>query len=156
MGKKINVQELLDSAVLDNVDTGEETRELKAQRNTELSASVENDGKKESAALKKGKEGTGNRFSGITTATGLSKPNTGERKKIEAFMALMESDYYPDRKEQFIFRLSKACFSDYEKLTSAYNYKMGEKASRNDIMRKVLEHFHSQYIPQLLKTLERI
>ncbi|PRX56248.1 hypothetical protein [Flagellimonas meridianipacifica] len=156
MGKKINVQELLDSAVLDNVDTGEETRELKAQRNTELSASVENDGKKESAALKKGKEGTGNRFSGITNATGLSKPNTGERKKIEAFMALMESDNYPDRKEQFIFRLSKACFSDYEKLTSAYNYKMGEKASRNDIMRKVLEHFHSQYIPQLLKTLERI
>ena len=156
MGKKIDVQKLLDSAVLDNVDTGQETRELKAQRNMELSGSVENDGKKGSPVLKKGTGHTANTFSGKANATGLSKLGSGERKKIEAFMALMESDNYPDRKEQFIFRLSKACFLDYEKLTSAYNYKMGEKASRNDIMRKVLEHFHTQYIPQLLKTLERI
>ncbi|MFD2586112.1 hypothetical protein ACFSQJ_04175 [Croceitalea marina] len=156
MGKKIDVQKLLDSAVLDNVDTGQETRELKAQRNTKLSGSVENDGKKGSPALTKGKGYTANTFSGKANATSLSKLSAGERKKIEAFMALMESDNYPDRKEQFIFRLSKACFLDYEKLTSAFNYKMGEKASRNDIMRKVLEHFHTQYIPQLLKTLERI
>ena len=156
MGKKINVQELLDSAILDNVDTGQQTRELKKQRNTEQSSGVEYDGKIDSPALKKGKGHTNNRFSEKTNATGLSKLGTGERKKIEAFMALMESDNYPDRKEQFIFRLSRDCFLDYEKLTSAYNYKMGEKVSRNDIMRKVLEHFHAQYIPQLLKTLERI
>ena len=156
MGKKIDVQKLLDSAVLNNVDAGQEIRELKAQRNTELSESVENEGKKESPALKKGKGLTGNTVSRKTNATGLSKLSAGERKKMEAFIAVMESENYPDKKEQFIFRLSKACFLDYEKLTRAYNYKMGEKASRNDIMRKVLEHFHNQYIPQLLKTLERI
>lgn len=156
MGKKIDVQKLLDSAVLSNVDTAQKTRELKEQRNTELSGNVENDGKKGSPALKKGKGRTVYKFTGKTNAMVLSKLGNGERKKIEAFMALMESDNYADRKEQFIFRLSKDCFLDYEKLTSAYNYKMGEKASRNDIMRKVLEDFHTQYIPQLLKTLERI
>ncbi|MEX0360352.1 MAG: hypothetical protein AB3N10_05110 [Allomuricauda sp.] len=156
MGKKIDVQKLLDSAVLDNVDTLQQTRELKAQRNTGPFQGVENGGKKARQTPSTGKGRTGKKLSGKTKVMDLSKLSVRERKKIDAFMELMITENYLDKKEQFIFRLSKACFSDYEKLTSAYNYKMGEKASRNDIMRKVLEHFHTQYIPELLKTLERI
>lgn len=156
MGKKLNVQELLDSAILDNIDTGEKTRELKEQRNTKLLD--ETTGANPEIMESTGHGLTkGNQKTGVSRhSEALDKLSDQQRKRVEEFLGLMETENYVDKKEQFILRLSKDCFSDYEKLTSVYNYKMGEKATRNDIMRKVLEHFHSQYIPALIKNLERI
>lgn len=146
MGNKMNVQQMLEQAVLDNVDTQKKTQELKDQRNTGIFK----------AGAEKGSESDNTDSSGLEGRLARAKLSEQKRKKVEQFLELMQTENYVDKKEQFIFRLSKSCFLDYESLTNVYNYKMGEKATRNDIMRKVLELFHSQYIPELIKNLERL
>ena len=161
MAKKLNVKKMLESAVLDNLDTEKETKELKEQRNSELGDRKGADSDNEIDDGNKQMSDTN--FDRNTGGTKSSRQNVdfdrlSERqlKTVKGFVSLMETEHYTDKKEQFILRLSKYCFSDYEELTRTYNYKMGEKATRNDIMRKVLEHFHTHYIPQLIENLNRI
>ncbi|MEM9647134.1 MAG: hypothetical protein AAF969_01545 [Bacteroidota bacterium] len=145
MGDKINVKQMLEQAILENVDTHKETEELKQERNSGIFGAASDRNTEEKL------EGGGRK-----TALRDKKLSAHNRKKVDQFLQLMEMENYVDKKEQFIFRLSNQCFTDYEKLTNVYNYKMGKKATRNDIMRKVLELFHSQYIPELIKNMERL
>lgn len=161
MAKKLNVKEMLESAVLDNLDTEKETKELKEQRNSEMGDIKEVDSDDETNYGEEQMCDTNfDRNTGETKSSGqnLALDYLSERqlKTVKGFVSLMETKHYTDKKEQFILRLSKYCFSDYEELTRTYNYKMGEKATRNDIMRKVLEHFHTHYIPELIENLNQI
>lgn len=148
MAKKINVSSLLKSAMNDDINPGETLKSLKAQRNKET-VPVINPGNSE-------------RNSNSVELSDSSKPNyqhtevTKEHPKILGLEDLLEQENFSDRKEQFIFRLSQQCFDDYEELTRTVNYKLHKKLSRNDIMRKVLEHYHTNELEDLLRLLHTI
>jgi hypothetical protein len=137
MKKKLNVKDLLDSAILDNMDTQKEVKGLRDERDPDIE---ENIGLKRSTV----------------DSFPTSNLNIGERKKVTDFKMFLEQDKYTDKKEQFIFRLSKTCFKDYEKLASAYNYKLNKKVSRNDIMRKALEQYHEKSVIRLKDIIDKI
>ncbi|TLP81825.1 hypothetical protein [Maribacter sp. ACAM166] len=146
MGKKLNVKDLLDSAILDNMDTQKEVKGLRDERELNIK---QNDLKGKSLGNIESKESTVDSFP-------TSNLNMNERKKVTDFEMFLEQDRYTDKKEQFIFRLSKTCFEDYEKLASAYNYKLNKKVSRNDIMRKALELFHEKSVMELKDIIDKI
>jgi len=154
MGKKMNVKDLLESAIVDNMDTKEEVEGLKEQRSTKI-----NNAEKSSIGIKERSDKNVEGSKARTTVQGkftMTKLSRREQKKVVEFERLMEQDHYTDKKEQFIFRLSKACFDDYERLDSACSYKLEKKVSRNDIMRKALEFYHQENIRELNRIIDKI
>ena len=131
MKKKVNVSSLLNSALNDDTSPAETVKDLKAQRN------------KNTVPLSNNEDGQ---------RIQISK----EHPKIMALEHLLDQQNFSDRKEQFIFRLSQACFDDYEELTRTVNYKLNKKLSRNDIMRKVLESYHQHELQEVLKILQNV
>ncbi|SRR6056297_680158 len=146
MKKKLNVKDLLDSAILDNMDTQKEVKGLRDERHPDTE---QNDLK--GNALE-GSVSQGSSMDSFPTAN----LNQSERTSVTDFELFLEQDLYSDKKEQFIFRLSKTCFENYEKLASAYNYKLNKKVSRNDIMRKALELYHENSIVELKRIMDKI
>lgn len=146
MGKKLNVKDLLESAILDNMDTQKEVKGLRDERDPDI---------KENKLKGSDLENIASQGSGVDhfPTTNL---NESERKKVAGFKLFLEENRYTDKKEQFIFRLSKTCFEDYEKLASAYNYKLNKKVSRNDIMRKALELYHDKSVMRLKDIIDKI
>ena len=146
MKKKLNVKDLLDSAILDNMDIQKEVKGLRDERDPDIE--------------KNNLTGNDSENIGSQRSTNDSFPtanlNMSERKKVADFEMFLEQDRYTDKKEQFIFRLSKTCFEDYEKLASAYNYKLNKKVSRNDIMRKALEQYHEKSVKGLKDIIDKI
>ena len=146
MKKKLNVKDLLDSAILDNMDTQKEVKGLRDERDPDMEKTIL----------------TGNDSENfrpqhlIKDSFPTSNLNESERKEVAEFEMFLEQDRYTDKKEQFIFRLSKTCFEDYEKLASAYNYKLNKKVSRNDIMRKALEQYHEKNVVRLKDIIDKI
>ncbi|MBC7000207.1 hypothetical protein [Cytophaga sp. FL35] len=146
MGKKVNVKDLLESAILENTDTKEEVEGLRKQRHGTVGKDERNDDYV--------KDGNTHRATGRTFP--LAKLSRREQKKVTDFETLLEQNNYIDKKEQFIFRLSKTCFEDYERLASACSYKLEKKVSRNDIMRKALEIYHQENIRELQRIIDKI
>jgi hypothetical protein len=146
MGKKLNVKDLLESAILDNMDTQKEVKGLRDERDPDI---MENNFKDNGLEYIATRETSVERFP-------TANLKESERKKVADFELFLEEDRYTDKKEQFIFRLSKTCFEDYEKLASAYNYKLNKKVSRNDIMRKALELYHDKSVLKLKAIIDRI
>ncbi|QLG46588.1 hypothetical protein [Costertonia aggregata] len=146
MGKKLNVKDLLESAILDNMDTQKEVKGLRDERDPDITENKLKDNDLENIASQRP---TVERFP-------TANLNESERKKVADFELFLEENRYSDKKEQFIFRLSKTCFEDYEKLASAYNYKLNKKVSRNDIMRKALELYHDKSVMRLKDIIDRI
>ena len=148
MAKKVNVSSLLNSAMNDEINLVETVKGLKAQRN-EKTVPILNRAHSER-----------NRYSGeMPDYSELNYQNTEltkEHPKIIELESLLGQENFSDRKEQFIFRLSQQCFDDYEELTRTVNYKLNKKLSRNDIMRKVLEDYHTNKLEDLLKVLHTI
>ncbi|MFC4097419.1 MULTISPECIES: hypothetical protein [Flavobacteriaceae] len=154
MGKKVNVKDLLESAILENTDTKEEVEGLREQRHGTV-------GKVGKSPIRKNKRNDDYVRGGNTRgATGrtfpLAKLSRREQKKVTDLETLLEQNNYIDKKEQFIFRLSKTCFEDYERLASACSYKLEKKVSRNDIMRKALELYHQENIRELQRIIDKI
>jgi len=154
MGKKVNVKDLLESAILENTDTKEEVEGLREQRHGTV-------GKVGKSPIRKNKRNDDYVRGGNTRgATGrtfpLAKLSRREQKKVTDFETLLKQNNYIDKKEQFIFRLSKTCFEDYERLASACSYKLEKKVSRNDIMRKALELYHQENIRELQRIIDKI
>lgn len=154
MGKKVNVRDLLESAITDNMDTKEEVEELKEQRTNKIE-------KAEKSSIGINEDDNKNVEDSraqlpVQGQFAMTKLSPREQKKVLEFETLMERDNYTDKKEQFIFRLSKACFDDYERLASACSYKLEKKVSRNDIMRKVLELYHKENIRELNRIIDKI
>jgi hypothetical protein len=146
MKKKLNVKDLLDSAILDNMDTQKEVKGLRDERDPDIEENKLKYNDSENIGLKRS----------TVDSFPTSNLNIGERKKVTDFKMFLEQDKYTDKKEQFIFRLSKTCFKDYEKLASAYNYKLNKKVSRNDIMRKALEQYHEKSVIRLKDIIDKI
>ena len=146
MKKKLNVKDLLESAILDNMDTQKEVKGLRDERNPNIGENHLKENDLENIGSQK------STFDSFPTAN----LNMSERKKVTDFKLFLEEDRYTDKKEQFIFRLSKTCFEDYEKLASAYNYKLDKKVSRNDIMRKALEQYHEKTVIRLKDIIDKI
>lgn len=146
MGKKLNVKDLLESAILDNMDTQKEVKGLRDERDPDTKQNDLKGNDLENSASQ------GSSVDSFPTAN----LNENERKKVADFEMFLEQDRYTDKKEQFIFRLSKTCFEDYEKLASAYNYKLNKKVSRNDIMRKALELYHEKSVTGLKNIIDKI
>jgi len=154
MGKKVNVKDLLESAILENTDTKEEVEGLREQRHGTV-------GKVGKSPIRKNKRNDDYVRDGNTRgATGrtfpLAKLSRREQKKVTDFETLLKQNNYIDKKEQFIFRLSKTCFEDYERLASVCSYKLEKKVSRNDIMRKALELYHQENIRELQRIIDKI
>ncbi|WP_209403854.1 hypothetical protein [Pseudozobellia sp. WGM2] len=154
MGKKVNVKDLLESAILDSTNTKEEVEGLREQRQSAVR-------KVEKSPVRKDERNDGTvKYSGTHGATErlfpLAKLNRMEQGKVADFETLLEQNNYIDKKEQFIFRLSKTCFEDYERLASACSYKLGKKVSRNDIMRKALELYHHESVRELKRIIDKI
>ncbi|MBW8242886.1 MULTISPECIES: hypothetical protein [Flagellimonas] len=154
MGKKVNVKDLLESAILDNTDTKEEVEGLREQRHGtggKVGNNPMEQNKTTDDTLKDSR--THRAFARTFPLTKLSRR---EQRKVMDFERLMEQNDYTDKKEQFIFRLSKTCFEDYERLASACSYKLEKKVSRNDIMRKALEIYHQENIRELQRIIDKI
>ncbi|PCE64968.1 hypothetical protein [Sediminicola luteus] len=148
MGKKINVSSLLNAAMNDDMSPAETVKNLKAQRNEGTSPDIN-----------PGSSRSNSNFDEISNASISTHRNitaTKEHPKIIGLEHLLAEENFSDRKEQFIFRLSQQCFDDYEELTRTVNYKLHKKLSRNDIMRKVLEHYHTNELEDLLRLLHNI
>ncbi len=146
MKNKLNVKDLLDSAILDNMDTRKEVKGLRDQRDLK---------NVEDRSDRKDRENNGSRESDVDPFP-VANLTLDERKEVLELKRFLEEDRYTDKKEQFIFRLSKTCFEDYEKLASAYNYKLNKKVSRNDIMRKALECYHEKSVMRLKAMIDKI
>jgi len=148
MAKKVNVSSLMNSAMNDDIDAAETVKKLKAQRN------------KENFTIKNQVKSEDNSYSKVVTESPRTDSKhenvTREHPKIMELEHLLGQENFSDRKEQFIFRLSQQCFDDYEELTRTVNYKLHKKLSRNDIMRKVLEQYHTTELEELLKVLHTI
>ena len=154
MGKKVNVKDLLESAILDNTDTKEQVQGLREQRHGTV-------GKVGKSPVRKNERNddyvkVGNTHGATGRTFPLAKLSRREQKKVMDFETLLEQDNYTDKKEQFIFRLSKTCFEDYERLASACSYKLEKKVSRNDIMRKALELYHQENVRELQRIIDKI
>lgn len=146
MKKKLNVKDLLESAILDNMDTQKEVKGLRDERDPDIEENKLKDNDSETIGLQRS----------TVDSFLTSNLNMNEQKKVTDFKMFLEQDRYTDKKEQFIFRLSKTCFEDYEKLASAYNYKLNKKVSRNDIMRKALELYHEKSVIRLKDIIDKI
>lgn len=146
MGKKLNVKDLLESAILDNMDTQKEVKGLRDERDPNIKENKLKDNDSENIGLRRS----------TVDSFPTSNLNESERMEVADFEMFLEQDRYTDKKEQFIFRLSKTCFEDYEKLASAYNYKLNKKVSRNDIMRKALELYHEKSVIRLKDIIDKI
>ncbi|HEA19720.1 hypothetical protein LCGC14_0999110 [marine sediment metagenome] len=146
MGKKLNVKDLLESAILDNMDTQKEVKGLRDERDPNIEENKLKDNDSENIGLQRS----------TVDSFPTSNLNESERMEVADFEMFLEQDRYTDKKEQFIFRLSKTCFEDYEKLASAYNYKLNKKVSRNDIMRKALELYHEKSVIRLKDIIDKI
>lgn len=67
---------------------------------------------------------------------------TNEQNKLwSEFNEILDAEFYRDKKETFLMSLSGECLSQYEKISNGIGYKLGKKASRNEIIRKVLEDY---------------
>ncbi|AYN67300.1 hypothetical protein D1013_07945 [Euzebyella marina] len=153
MGKKVNVKDLLESAILENTDTKKEVEGLREQRHG-------TGGKVEKSSVGQNKTTDDTLKDGRTHKAPrtfpLAKLSHREQRKVTDFETLLEQNNYIDKKEQFIFRLSKTCFEDYERLASACSYKLEKKVSRNDIMRKALELYHKENVRELQRIIDKI
>ena len=129
MAKKINVSSLLKSAMNDDINPGETLKSLKAQRNKET-VPVINPGNSE-------------RNGNSVELSDSSKPNYQHTEVTKEHPKIIGLE-------------DQQCFDDYEELTRTVNYKLHKKLSRNDIMRKVLEHYHTNELEDLLRLLHTI
>jgi hypothetical protein len=148
MAKKINVSSLLNAAMNDDMSPAQTVKNLKAQRNEGTSPDISTDSSQSNSNFDETSNATISPYQNISA--------TKEHPKIIDLESLLAEENFSDRKEQFIFRLSQQCFDDYEELTRTVNYKLHKKLSRNDIMRKVLEHYHTNELEDLLRLLHNI
>ena len=68
---------------------------------------------------------------------------------------LLQTDKLKNKKETFFMTINSDCAMKYEKLAMGISYKMGVKASRNDLIRKVLLDFTNRNYEKLIALIEQ-
>ena len=72
-----------------------------------------------------------------------------ESKVLLDFNKMLDSEFYRDKKEPFLMSLSGECLEDFENIAFGMSFKTKKRINRNDIIRKVLEHYMHKRKKQL-------
>lgn len=137
--KNNNTNDLIKKIIVDGDKSSEALDEFKNQREPAIKKyEEESDTKNEDIPSSKSHKGE--------TLTHVS--NT-ESKVLSDFNKMLDSEFYRDKKEPFLMSLSGDCLEDYENIAFGMSFKTKKRINRNDIIRKVLEHYMHKRKSQL-------
>ena len=79
-----------------------------------------------------------------------------ESKVLLDFNKMLDSEFYRDKKEPFLMSLSGECLEDFENIAFGMSFKTKKRINRNDIIRKVLEHYMHKRKKQLQTIISKL
>jgi len=129
--KNNNTNDLIKKIIVDGDKSSEALDEFKNQREP-TSEKHEEESETTIEDIPSSKSEKGKRLSDVS--------NT-ESKVLLDFNKMLDSEFYRDKKEPFLMSLSGDCLDDYENIAFGMSFKTRKKINRNDIIRKVLEHY---------------
>lgn len=144
--KNNKTSEYIKNIIVDGDKSSETLNELKKQRE----GSMEN---KEEQTEIINEDTNGSKSEIVKVADDVSST---ESKVLLDFNKMLDSEFYRDKKEPFLMSLSGECLDDYENIAYGMSFKTKKRINRNDIIRKVLEHYMNKRKKQLQTIISKL